>query len=299
MMHYNQYLFCILCFYLASSSLAFSTSPLAGKIHGQRVETALFYDESLDKARSAEPLTLTAEDLATLHNLRTRVVTIPIVLMDAILPQQELSFISDDRKAALMLKHALESETPEIGVIGFNPHDGSPLNKGVTAPIAPDQITYGIESDSDMSMGIKLKGHRCFDVLGEPFMDDTNSFYLANVEITDRRKETMTEEMEEKAEKYFSMIEDQVGDFVYWMKKEEIMSNDELTEHLETLGPLPDDLKERALWVGSLVNPVPALSDVCPDIRPALLSCRNSHDRLAVASIALHAGIDRLSNARH
>lgn len=196
----------------------------------------------------------------------------------------------------MMLKYALESDTPEIGVIGFNPHNGSPLNKGVTAPIAKDQIAYGIENDP--SMGIKLKGDRCFDVVGRPFMDPTNSFYLAKVEITDNRKEILTEEMEEKAEQFFSMIPDQVVDFVYWMKKEEVMSNDELTEHLETLGPLPDDWKERALWVGSLVNPVPALSDVCPDIRPALLSCRNSHDRLAVASVALHAAIDRLSNAQ-
>jgi len=210
-----------------------------------------------------------------------------------------LEYFSADRKAARMLKYALESDTQEIGVIGFNPHDGSPLNKGVTATVAQDQIAYGIESGSDMSIGIKLKGDRCFDVVGEPFMDDSNSFYLANVEITDNRKEIMTEEMEDNAEQFFSAIPDQVGDFVCLMKREEVMSDDELTEHLETLGPLPDDWKERAMWVGSLVNPVPALSDVCPDIRPALLSCRNSHDRLAVASVALHAAIDRLSNAQH
>ncbi|KAL3941401.1 MAG: hypothetical protein SGBAC_004230 [Bacillariaceae sp.] len=301
------YFFCILCLSLASSTFAFSTSIVAGRIQEQRGrDTALFFQEesALDKAESAKPLPLTAEDLAMLHNLRTRVVTIPIVLMDAILPQQELSFISEDRKAALMLKYALASETQEIGVIGFNPHDGSPLNKGVTAHIAQDQLAYEIEStetsSDNMSLGIKLKGDRCFDVVGQPFMDDTHSFYLANVEITDGRKETMTKEMVEQAEEFSSMIPDLVGDFVYWMEKEEVMSDDdEMNEHLETLGPLPEEWKERALWVGSLVNPVPALSDVCPDIRPALLSCRNSHDRLAVATVALRAAIDRLSNAQH
>lgn len=248
-----------------------------------------------------------------------------------------LESFSEDRKAALMLKYALASETQEIGVIGtisypavstyactaiayclilfsthfsfspmsgFNPHDGSPLNKGVTAHIAQDQLAYEIEStetsSDNMSLGIKLKGDRCFDVVGQPFMDDTHSFYLANVEITDGRKETMTKEMVEQAEEFSSMIPDLVGDFVYWMEKEEVMSDDdEMNEHLETLGPLPEEWKERALWVGSLVNPVPALSDVCPDIRPALLSCRNSHDRLAVATVALRAAIDRLSNAQH
>jgi len=199
-----------------------------------------------------------------------------------------------------MLKYALDSDSHEIGVIGFNPHDGSPLNKGVTAPISKSQIAVGVEdgSRSDMSIGIKLKGTRCFEVVGEPFMDDTNSFYLANVEITDNRKETMTKEMEENAQNFFSMIPDLVADFIYEMGEAEVLSEEELFEHVETLGPLPDDWKERALWVGSLVNPVSAFSDVCPDIRPALLSCRNSHDRLAVASIALRSAIDRLSDAQ-
>ena len=75
-----------------SSSSAFSPSP---QVKHAQVSSALFFqsEDALDKAKTAEPLPLTAEDLKLLQNLRTRVITIPIVLMDAILPKQELSFI--------------------------------------------------------------------------------------------------------------------------------------------------------------------------------------------------------------
>jgi len=296
----NLFPLCVLCFSLISYASGFSTSPFTEKMHQRSRGSALLFnleESALDKAESAEPLPLTAEDLKILHNLRTRVVTIPILLVDSILPQQELSFVSADEKAYQMLKNTLSSETQEIGVIGFNPHDGSPLNKGVTAPIAQDQIVYGIENGSEMSVGIKLRGKRCFEIISELWLDDTNSFYLAKVEITDNRKETMTEDLEDKAEQFYSMIPDQVNDYVFWMTQKDVMSPDELKDHLKTLGPIPTDWHERAMWVGRLVNPVPALRDGCPDIRPALLSCPSAHDRLAVATVALRASIDKLSNS--
>ena len=57
---------------------------------------------------------------------------------------------------------------------------------------------------------------------------------------------------------------------------------------------MPDDLTERALWVASVLNPVPAL-DVCVDIRPAMLACTNDYDRTVLAVQAVQSSIDHLS----
>ena len=57
----------------------------------------------------------------------------PILILDAMVPGQRLSFQSSDPKFHKLVEHALSSkQTNEIGMIGFNPHTGKPLNMGVS-----------------------------------------------------------------------------------------------------------------------------------------------------------------------
>jgi hypothetical protein len=223
-----------------------------------------------------------------------------------------------------MIKYALGSDFAEIGIIGkyrclssprhsipsshfckfsfarlsysgFNPIDGTPLNRGVTASLNKDQLTFALSSKSRGETAISVRGNRSFEVVGEPWMDETQSFYLADVEITEGRKEILSEDLEQRAAELHAGIPDQVDKFVEWMVKSEQLDPDALREYLKDVGPMPDCLRKRAMWVGALVNPIPALPEVCPEIRPAMLACRNDHDRLVLASTALQSSIDRLS----
>lgn len=159
-----------------------------------------------------------------------------------------------------------------------------------------DQLTVAISPDG--TIATSFKGKRSFEVVGEPFMDDSQSFYLAKVEITDNRKEMLSEDLEDRAADLHEKIPDQVEKFVEEMVESEKLSPEALKKYLKEVGPMPDSLRDRAMWVGALVNPIPALPEVCPEIRPAMLACRNDHDRLVLASTALQSSINTLTGAQ-
>jgi hypothetical protein len=84
---------------------------------------------------------------------------------------------------------------------------------------------------------------------------------------------------------------------VDWILKAERVKPQDMNNRLKEMGPLPEDVTQRAMWVGTLLNPIPTL-EVCMEIRPAMLACRNIHDRMVLASTALRASIDHMSGKR-
>ena len=75
------------------------------------------------------PLLLSDSDLA-----RHRRVTLPILILEPLLPGQRITFGSPDPKFGLLVEHLLSdgNNAKEIGMIGINPHTGRPLNLGVS-----------------------------------------------------------------------------------------------------------------------------------------------------------------------
>jgi hypothetical protein len=75
-----------------------SPLPLSSQSQSQShpSESVLRYSFSegdyLDRADAAEPLSLSTKDLERLSELKTRAMTMPIVIMDVILPGQKLHF---------------------------------------------------------------------------------------------------------------------------------------------------------------------------------------------------------------
>lgn len=65
----------------------------------------------------------------------------------------------------------------------------------------------------------------------------------------------------------------------------------------QDIGAMPIDIGARAMWVASLVNPLPAL-DVCLEVRPAMLACKNDYDRIMLASAAIQGSIDHMTGKR-
>jgi hypothetical protein len=91
---------------LFALSSAFSPSLLTERARlSQRTKTVINYysnESTLDSADAAEPLPLTVDDLRMLTELRSRTLTMPIVLLDSILPGQEIPFaryVSEKRDA--------------------------------------------------------------------------------------------------------------------------------------------------------------------------------------------------------
>ena len=54
------------------------------------------------------------------------------------------------------------------------------------------------------------------------------------------------------------------------------------------------------MWVAALLNPSSSNQEekVCLEIRPAMLSCHNDHDRMMLATAALQSSIDHLTGER-
>ena len=151
-------------------------------------------------------------------------------------------------------------------------------------------------SSEPNEVAISATGKRRFEVVGEPWLDDTGSFYLANVDIVDSRQEEISTNHIEQAKELSETIPSLVQE---WTKL--VVSNNKSTlagmnQRLQEIGPMPQtSLKDRAIWVAALVNPIQPLKQVCLEIRPAMLSCRNDHDRMILASTALRSSIDHMS----
>ena len=90
-----------------------------------------------------------------------------------------------------------EADHDEIGIIGINPHTQTPLNIGVTASIHKDNISpVALHGTS-----IHITGKRRFEIEDQPYLDESGSFFLADVEITEDREEIMSTEQQSEAEK--------------------------------------------------------------------------------------------------
>lgn len=152
---------------------------------------------------------------------------------------------------------------------------------------------------SEVTLTLASKGKRRFEVVGEPWLDDTGSFYLARVDILDGRQEPVKSELQPKARVLFDRIPTLVQEWISWVLESNKASPEKLQQLLRELGPMPkDSWQDRAIWVGALVNPMMTMfpkKGVCLEIRPAMLACRNDHDRLVLASMALQSSIDHLS----
>ena len=140
-----------------------------------------------DSAEAAEFLGLSTSDLARIQTARSSRTVLPlIILAEPILPGQRIEFGSNDKRFHTLIAHALQNgHSNEIGVLGTNPYTGRSLGIGVTAKISASSIR---RDGSDKAMVVlDVVGERRFECAGEPWMDDTSSFYLADIDYSKGR----------------------------------------------------------------------------------------------------------------
>mmetsp|Transcript_30672 Transcript_30672/g.40202 ORF Transcript_30672/g.40202 Transcript_30672/m.40202 type:complete len:215 (+) Transcript_30672:1-645(+) len=207
------------------------------------------------------------------------------------LPGQRLEFGSTDPKFQKLVEHVLENGQ-EVGMIGINPHTGRPLNMGVTLPIREEHL----KSDAQGNLVISVQGSRRFEVQGEPWLDESSSFYMADVEIVDGRFEPIPKDLSSKVSDGMVQIPQMVEEWISTLLAKGHVESQRVLETtvLKELGPMPDTPTERAMWIAALLNPVPSLK-VCLEIRPAMLACKNEYDRIHLAMAALQSSIDHMN----
>lgn len=172
----------ILAAAVPAESFLSTNANFRSSVHGRYVASR----DLEDSADAAEFLDLSASDLARIQTARSSRTVMPlIILAEPILPGQKIEFGSVDKKFHALIAHALQNEPNEIGVLGTNPYTGRPLNIGVTAKVSASSIR---RDDSDKAMVVlDVVGERRFECASEPWMDDTSSFYLADIDYSKGR----------------------------------------------------------------------------------------------------------------
>ena len=212
-------------------------------------------------------------------------------------------------------------------MIGMNPYTGRPLNLGVSVHIAfggcsaycdfheteafplfpiPThvvciQVTLNIDVDCVRreadNVYIAVKGDRRFQVQGEPWLDDSESFYLAEIEIIEHREENLSDDEKVEAGRLSDAIPELVDRWLGWIIQTGKSDQAGMDSRMKDIGPMPTEVGKRAIWAAALVNPLPALG-VCLEIRPAMLACKNDLDRIKLAVAAIQSSTDHLSGKR-
>lgn len=263
--------------------------------HDWRLYYSTRTQEEYDASRASSTHHQQQQPAPSWKRRTSETIVMPIVIIDAILPGQTLHFTSPDPKFDALINYVLSSHhgCQEIGIIGVDPPTKHPLYVGVTAPIVKKDVVFGIDRNSERVLATSLKGTRRFRIVGEPWMDPTESFYIGQVQILDHRDEPVPLELQPSVHHLHSMIPALVNEWVESLIKTEKLSPAGVTTIIKEIGPMPSSPCDRAMWVGALLNPILPIG-ICQEIRPAMLLCQNDYDRLVLATVALRSTVDTL-----
>jgi hypothetical protein len=225
---------------------------------------------------SERPLVLSPNDLDRLSKLRNRQKTLPLLIcQDSLLPGQTMELVSADAKFQHMCRSVQVND--ELALVGMHPHKvGEPLTVGVTVVV--EQKSTNV---------LKVKAMEVVDVQGQPWWDSTKSCFISHLEVA-QDDMVLKGRHYQQAKEWFDELPTLVKK--WW----DAMGSDGGNLHTSTT----TDFTERALAIAALLNPSrPREHPVCVEIRPALLACRNDHDRLHLVHAALQASLQHLTGS--
>eukprot|EP00545_Synedropsis_sp_CCMP1620_P007767 CAMPEP_0119009924 /NCGR_PEP_ID=MMETSP1176-20130426/4682_1 /TAXON_ID=265551 /ORGANISM="Synedropsis recta cf, Strain CCMP1620" /LENGTH=224 /DNA_ID=CAMNT_0006962509 /DNA_START=392 /DNA_END=1066 /DNA_ORIENTATION=- len=218
------------------------------------------------------------------------------MVLDAMLPGQRLEFSLRDQRFRVLAKHLLlleETDEASLGMVGFDPATGDPLNVGVTVKILKLEI-----DDTNNSCTLGIEADAMFQVQNEPQMDDTESYYTVDVEMVEGRTERdLTVDEQVEAQGLHDKIPDLIQEWLALLYQTGRATPENMEPRypfLNSNGMPEDDIGARAVWAAALVNPIPSLG-VCLEIRPSMLICQNDLERVRLAHASIAASIDHVS----
>lgn len=230
--------------------------------------------------------------MAEVQNQETKC---PLVVLDCMLPRQVLKIQVKNPLLMELVRCQMQKETPTFGMLGMailNTGEKINLTTGVEVEILEKPI---FENGGVL---LALKAGRRFKITGE-VANAEQGWTEARVEYLDSGKQ---EEEEVGGEDRMAVaraimkakelttpnanMENNSSLIDRWIQlaKENEKEPGQIDELLEDLGEIPpeNEPSELALWVGALINPLPAMG-VAMEIRPALLTATTAERRVEVA----------------
>lgn len=251
--------------------------------------------------------------MASLKNRMNQVMEkdtqLPLVVLDSMLPRQVLNITIHNGLLMELVRSRLQEETPSLGMIGkARLADGS----SVTLTSGVEVEFVGTPRVSDKGLHLSLKGTRRFRV-DESTVETTSSGW------TEAKVEFLNSTLDDKAElssvdpMSISRAMQTAREFTdpnfrlegkslveAWLelarKRERKVG--QIDQLLEDLGPMPSwkAPTECAMWVGALINPIPAMG-VALEIRPQLLLAKTAEERTQIARDGIWDSILRMQGS--
>ena len=238
---------------------------------------------------------------------------LPLVVLDAMLPRQVLKV--NVRNALLMelIRTRLEAEEPFFGMLGTarirspsNTPQTINLVHGVQVKILTsssseeddDESTTKKFSDDTFRLHVQATNKRF--VIDGDIESTPQGWTEAKVKyLGTKENDDDDEPNEESIQTAKNVLHDNlVNKWVELAEKRERFPG-QIHQLLIDLGPMPssDDPSDLALWIGALINPLPAMG-VAMEIRPALLTATTSKDRIQIAHDGIIKSIHHMDGSK-
>jgi len=283
---------------LCTGVSAFSPSSLVAK--------KSFVSPSTNNVNVATQLQMAEDDFDFMASLNSRMAEVqdrdtkcPLVVLYAMLPRQLMKIQVKNPLLMELVRSQMEKEDPHFGMLGMAIlNTGEKIN--LTTGVEVEIIERPIFDEKDGVM-LALKARRRFRITGE-VANAEQGWTEARVEYLDSSQEE-EDEIEDNIDGDKMVIarammkakeltapnanmENNVSLVERWVQlaKEVERQPGQIDELLLELGEIPpaDQPTERAMWVGALINPLPAMG-VAMEVRPALLTATSAEKRVEIA----------------
>ena len=254
--------------------------------------------------------------MSSLRNRITQVADrdtrLPIVVIDTMLPRQELKVEVDQNEAfQRLIQNQVANETPFFGVVGLaelSTGQTLPLQNGVRVQIVGQPHL----NENGTAVRVHFKAVERFRILGE-LQTTSKGWTEARVQYLDSRQEEQEHEDPQSLARARHLAKGltspnaSIGSgtgkslIEQWIELARTKENfpGQIGQILKGLGEMPstDEPSELAFWVGALINPLPGIR-VAMEIRPLLLMARTAEERVGVAINGLQASIRHMDGTK-
>jgi hypothetical protein len=229
---------------------------------------------------------------------------LPIVVLDTMLPRQVMKIEVENDIFQALVKHCVMKETPRFGMIGTATLSATgaawPLQNGVEVEMVDPPLVVEGKSSAN-ALRVKLKATRRFRINEGELHTNPAGWTEARVVFLDDSQEDDPASLAraiQVATQLTNPKNNLVDQWIALAKTREHFPG-QIDQLLEDLGeiPSPEEPTERALWVGALVNPLPAMG-VAMEIRPQLLMARSAEERIGTAYNGLLASIQHMDGTK-
>lgn len=211
---------------------------------------------------------------------------LPLVVLDSMLPRQVLKIKVSNPTFLELVRTRLAQEEPYFGMTGLarlNTGQQVHLKTGVTVHIVGKP-----ELEEDGSLKLVLRGDKIFRITGTVDNNKSGGWTEAQVEYLENLDDEEANRTDDRLALARAMAKARqlpglVSEWMELARKKERQPG-QLDRLLIDLGVMPPTHlpSKRALWVGALINPLPALG-VALEVRPALLTARTPEQRVDIA----------------